>query len=347
MKNIITIWWWTWTFNLVSWLKNLKDIFLHVVVTMSDDGGSTWTLRDEYWILPPWDLRRALVALADEDKTSFLRKLFAYRFESWFLEWQNLWNLIMFAAENIEKDYGRSLNELENIFEIKKWKVYPATEEQTRLLAQLENWQYVIWETNIDIPKHNWNIKIKKISVIKQEYAKILELSKKLNQQDIFNFTIKECLDNNPIWNNKLEEVFEKADYIILWPGDLYTSILPNLLVGKNKDLLVNSKAKKIYIWNLFTKFWETNWFKLSDFLRTFEKYLWKDIFDYILVQDYKKLNLSNELLEKYKQEWKEFVETDIEDKRIVSADLITSWTYLRHDKNKIEKVIWQLINKI
>ena len=344
MKNIVTIWWWTWTFNLVSWLKKLNNVFIHTIVTMSDDGGSTWTLRDEYGILPPGDLRRALVALADDDKTEFLRKLFSYRFENGFLKWQNLWNLIMFASEKIEKDYWKAINKLENLFEIKKWKVYPATEENTRLLAQLEDGQYIIWETNIDIPKHNWNLKISSFSVIKQEYAEILNISKKVNQEDILNFTIKEALKNKPSSNNKLKEVFEKADYIILWPWDLYTSILPNLLVWENKNLLVNSKAKKVYIWNLFTKYGETNGFKLSDFLNVYRKYLGEDIFDYIIVQDEKKLNISSWILENYKMEWKELIENDINDKRIVKADLISSGLYLRHDKEKLSKVLNKII---
>ena len=344
MKNVITIWWWTWTFNLVSGLKNIENVFVHAIVTMSDDGGSTWFLRDEYWILPPWDLRRAIVALADEDKTEFLRKLFSYRFDNWFLKWQNLGNLIMFAAENIEKDYWKALNELENLFEIKKWKVYPATFEKTRLLAQLENGEYIIWETNIDIPKHDGNIKISSFSVIKQDYAKILETSKNVNQQDIFNFSLSKALEDKPNWNNYLVKIFEKADYIVIWPWDLYTSILPNLLVWNNKELLKKSKAKKIYIWNLFTKFWETNWYKLSDFLNVFCSYIWEDIFDYIIVQDETKLNISDWIIENYKLEWKELVKTDIEDKRLIKADIISSWLYLRHDKDKLKKVLSWII---
>ena len=344
MKNIITIWWWTWTFNLVSALKNIDDIFVHAIVTMSDDGGSTWFLRDEYGILPPWDLRRAIVALADEDKTEFLRKLFSYRFENWFLKWQNLGNLIMFAAENIENDYWRALNELENLFEIKKWKVYPATFDKTRLLAQLENGDYIIGETNIDIPKHDGNIKISSFSVIKQEYAKILEISRNVNQKDIFTFTLSKALKDKPGWNEYLQKVFEKADYIIVWPWDLYTSILPNLLVWDNKELLKNSKAKKIYVWNLFTKFWETNWYKLSDFLKVFDTYIWKDIFDYIIVQDESKLDISDWIIENYKLEWKELVKTDVNDSRVIKADIISSWLYLRHDIDKLKEILSWII---
>lgn len=344
MKNIVTIWWWTWTFNLVSALKQLDNVFISTVVTMSDDGWSTWFLRDEYGILPPGDLRRAIVALADDEKTDFLRKLFAYRFESGFLKWQNLWNLIMFAAENIEKDYWKALNKLEELFEIKKWKLYPSTLEKTRLLAQLENGEFIIWETNIDIPKHDWNIKISSIKVIKEDYAKILSLVKKLWEKKIFNLTLQEALENKPSHNPSIEKVISKADYIIFGPWDLYTSILPNVLVWDMINLIKNSKAKKIYIWNLFTKFWETTWFSLSDFLNVFNNLFWEKIFDYIIVQDESKLSIPQAILDNYKAESKELVKTDINDKNVVKADIISSWIYLRHDKSKLASVFKNII---
>jgi len=345
MKYILTIWWWTWTFNLVSALKKLDNVSINTLVTMSDDGGSTWTLRDEYGILPPWDLRRALVALADEDKSQFLRELFSYRYEDWFLAWQNLWNLIMFAAEKITNDYWKALSELEHLFNIKKWKVYPSTFETTRLLAQLEDNEYIIWETNIDIPKHDGNIKINDIWVIKEKYAKILNILKDLEKDDIFYSMIEKAKQDKPIENINLKKTVEKVDYIIFWPGDLYTSILPNLLLWNTIDIIKNSKAKKIYIWNLFTKFWETNIYKLSDFLNVFKKYFWEDIFDYILIQDKSKLELTDDLLEKYHNEWKNLVKNDIkQDKKLIKKDLVSSWEILRHSIVKLEKALKDII---
>ena len=345
MKYVLTIWWWTWTFNLVSALKKIDDVFINTLVTMSDDGWSTWTLRDEYGILPPWDIRRALVALADDQNSKFLRELFSYRFENWFLAKQSLWNLIMFAAEKITNDYRKALNELEHLFHIKKWKVYPSTIETTRLLAQLENDEYIIWETNIDIPKHDWNIKIKDFWVIKEKYGKILMLLKDIWEQDeTFYSLLEKAKKDKPTNNPSLKEVLQKVDYIIFWPGDLYTSILPNLLVWDTIELIKNSKAKKIYIWNLFTKFWETNSYKLSDFLNVFKKCFWEDIFDYILVQDEAKLDISSWLLKKYAKEWKEFIGNDIDDKRIIKKDLVSFWTLLRHDIKKLSDVLNKII---
>ncbi len=340
MRNIVTIWWWSWTFNLVSWLKKIEDVFIHTIVTMSDDGWSTGFLRDEYGILPPGDLRRALVALSDDNKSEFLRKLFSYRFKWGLLNGQNLWNLIMMAAEDIEWSYGKALDELEELLWIKKGKVYPATFERTRLIALLENWEYIIWETNIDIPKHNWNERILNFWVVKEEYAKILDKIKKFWKKDIFDIVLKQALEDIPENNPVLPTLFENADYIIVWPGDLYTSILPNLLVWNVKRYLTESKAKKIFVLNLFTKYGETNGYKLSDFLKVFKKYLGKDIFDYILVQDWEKVKLPENLLKKYSKENKEIIKIDLSDDRIIRADLISSSDIIRHDKNKLSLAI-------
>lgn len=344
MKQIITIWGGTWTFNLVSGLKKIPDVFVNTIVTMSDDGGSTWFLRDEYGILPPGDLRRALVALSEGKKSIFLRKLFSYRFKSGLLKGHNLGNLIMMAAEDIEWDYWKALDELEEMLWITKWKVFPATLEKTRLVAKLETGEYIIWETNIDIPKHSWNEKIVDLFVVKEEYAHILKKIKEFGKEQIFEVVLEQALEDKPLHNPFLEEILEKADYILIGPGDLYTSILPNILVWKMQDLLKKSKAKKIYIANLFTKFGETNDFALSDFLKVFEKYLWKDFFDYIIVQDWDKVALPEDIILQYEAENKKIVKTDINSDKIVKANVVNLDGMIRHDKNKLAGVISDIL---
>ncbi len=348
MKNIVTIWWWSWTFNLVSGLKNLDNVFINTIVSMSDDGGSTWFLRDEYGILPPGDLRRALVALADDKKAEFLKKLFSYRFTDWFLSGHNLWNLIMKASEDIKWDYIWAIREIEKLFDINKWKVYPVTLEKTRLVAKLENWKYIVWETNIDIPKHNPNLKIIDFWVIKEKYAKILK-----NMLDNWFFDVvknefesilTKWIKDKPNYYPEIKDIILNADYIIIWPGDLYTSILPNILIWNIANLLKKSKAKKIYISNLFTKLGETTNFTLSDFLNVFKKYIWEDIFDYILVQNEATLNIDKEILKKYEKEGKKLVKNDIEwDSRVKKADLISTTDVVRHDSKKLMKILDEL----
>ncbi len=350
MKKIITIGGWSGTFNVVSALKKLENVQICPIVSMSDDGGSTWFLRDEYGILPPGDIRRALVALADDKKVEFLKKLFSYRFKDGFLAWHNLGNLIMKASEDIAGDYIQALRELEKVLGIEKWKVFPITLEKTRLVAKLEDGSYIIWETNIDIPKYNTNLKIENFWVIKEEYAQVLK--NMLNNwffevvKQEFESILRKAINDKPCYYPEIKDVILQSDYIIVGPGDLYTSILPNILVWDFANLLKQSKATKIYISNLFTKPGETTWFKLSNFLKVFEKYVWKDIFDIILVQDESKVNLPLDILEKYKKENKELVINDlVGDSRILKADLITASDVVRHNIAKLVKVLDKLIN--
>ena len=328
---------------LVNALKQLENVFINTIVTMSDDWWSTGFLRDEYGISPPGDIRRALVALSSSKKAEFLRKLFAYRFKSWLLKGHNLWNLIMVAAEDIVGEYGKAINFLEELLDIKKGKVYPATFDKTRLVAKLETGEYIVWETNIDIPKHSWNELIKDLWVVKEEYAQILKKAKELWKQEIFDNVFQLALKDNPAHNSFLEKIILEADYIFIWPGDLYTSILPNILVGDVKEFLKKSQATKVYVWNLFTKFWETNNFKLSDFVKVLEKYLWKDFFDLILVHDWGKFPLPSWMQEKYEAEKKQIVKTDISE--VIKADLVNFADLARHDVNKLAKVLHKIIN--
>lgn len=345
--KITTIWWWTWTYNVLSALKNISWLQISAIVSMSDDWWSTWKLRDEYWILPSWDIRRAIVALSNWEKNSILRQLFNYRFKLGALAWHNLWNLIMLALEEISDNYGSAIDHLEELFDV-RGKIYPVTFEKTRLLAKLANWEYVLWETNIDIPKHDWSIKIDKLSVIKDDYAKVIS---KLSQEDIWlnaeilDRILEKFLEDLPVENSKVWGVLSDSDYIIVGPGDLHTSILPNILLWKVWEYLKNSTAKKILIMNLFTKYWETTGFKLSDFLCVYKEYLWEDIFDFILVQDRDKYPISQDILDKYIQENKELIQNDIVDQRIIKWDFVKQQDMARHDPDKICKIIWNILS--
>lgn len=344
--KITTIWWGTWTYNVLTALKKIPWIKISAIVSMSDDGWSTWRLRDEYWVLPSWDIRRAVVALSDQEKNNILRQLFNYRFKWWWLAGHNLWNLIMLALEELSENYWKAIDHLEEIFNI-NWKIYPVSFERTRLLARLENWQYILWETNIDIPKHDGNIKIDRLFVIKDDYAKVVS---KISEEDmwinreIIDKILEKFLDDLPSENPIINQVVNDSDYIIIWPWDLYTSILPNILLWKVSDYLINSKAKKILVMNLFTKYWETTWYKLYDFINEFKKYIWKDIFDYILVQDRDNFPISDDLVAKYKLENKEIIQNNINDSRILKWDFVKQFDMARHDPKKIRTVLEKIL---
>lgn len=346
MKKVVTIGWWTWTYNMLLWLKKIDNIDISAIVSMSDDWWSTGRLRDEYGVLPPWDIRQGLVALSDEYKTPILRDLFNYRFSRWELSGHNLGNLIIMALEDIRWSFWKAIDGIEEILWL-RWKIFPVTFEKTRLLAVLENWKYIFGETNIDVPKHDWNLKISEFYVIKEKYFDVIKvlLEKQLwfeksNIESIIDTVIHDIPEENP----KVKNVLDEADYIIIWPWDLYTSILPNLKVWETANHILNSKWKKILMVNLFTKYWETSGYKLSDFVTKFRSIFGDDIFDYIVVQDYEKFWFDNQIMDNYRKENKDIIKIDIEDKRIIRWDFAKQNEMIRHDPDKIFQEFQQIL---
>jgi len=267
-KRIVVIGGGTGVFNVLTGLKNYP-YHLSAIVSIADDGGSSGILREEFGILPPGDLRRALVALSSS--SSILAQLFNYRFENGTsLKGHSFGNLFITALERITGDFNQAIKEAGKILAI-KGEVIPVSLENTRLIAQLENNEYIVGETNIDVPKHNPNLSIKKI---------FLSPSVRANPEAL--------------------RAIKLADLIIIGPGDLYTSILPNFLVKGIKEAVKKSKAKKVYFSNLMTKFGETNNFTAKDFYAIIEKYLGKGIIDYFIVNSKKP---KKKYLDLYKKE--------------------------------------------
>lgn len=316
--NITTIWGWTWTYNVLTWLKENDDYNLAAIVSMSDSWWSTWVLRDEFGILPPWDIRRAVLALSRE--TSLVRKLFEYRFDkSSSVNWHTVWNLLLTAMSDITWWFEKWLKEVCRMFRV-KWKVVPVTLEKSDLVVRLEDWQEIFWETNIDEPVHNPDL------VISEAF-------------------LKPSVKINP----KAKDVLIHSDIIIIWPGDLYTSIIPNLLVSWVSKAIKNSDAKVVYFCNIMTKSWETSNFEVIDFVDVIEKYLWEGIIDYVIVNDW---HISDEMIEKYKKEENKKpvkIKTSeiFKDKwyRVIERDLLNEQDYVRHNSDKLAWVIEDIID--
>lgn len=311
MKNIVVIGGGTGTFTVLSGLKKYtKNIC--AIVSMSDSGGSSGILRDELGVLPPGDIRRCLVALSNSDK--LMRSLFNYRFKNGGLKGHSFGNLFLSALEKITGSFERAITEAAKILSI-DGEVIPVTTGQTNLYALLENGQIIKGETNIDIPKHDGNLKIKKVW---------LQPKIRATQQAL--------------------EAIKKAELIVIGPGDLYTSVISNLLVQGISNAIANSRAKKIYVCSLMTKFGETNGFTVSNFVRVIEKYLGKKVLDYVI---FNKSKLPSKLLKKYAQEEKFPVKYDINQStnfktkpRYLGADVVSHRTLIRHDPDKLAKLI-------
>ena len=298
-------------------LLGLKKYFqnIYAIVNMADDGGSSGLLREEFGILPPGDIRRALIALSPANK-KILSQLFSYRFNRGKgLSGHNLGNLIILALEEITGSFQKGIQQLSEIFQI-SGQVVPVSFSKTRLYAELKNGKIIKGETNIDIPKHDGNIPIKNI-----------------------------WLKPKPKVNPKVNKIIMNSDLIIIGPGDLYTSIIPNILVPGLKNSLKKTKAKIVYFVNLMTKFGETNNFQASDFLKTIKKYLGERKIDFLIVNN-KKPSLKQ--LSQYSKETAKIVEIDEKnippETKVIKANLLRKGNLIRHDPLKSAKVITKLL---
>lgn len=313
-KKIVVIGGGTGVFTVLSGLKHYFNN-LTAVVTMADDGGSTGFLREEFGILPPGDIRRALIALSASDN-KILSELFGYRFkEGSGLSGHSFGNLMITALERITGSFDKAISEVGKILSI-RGQVLPVTLEHTSLVAELENDSVIRGETNIDIPRHDGSLKIRKVWL--EPEVKLYLPAKK---------------------------AILEADAIVIGPGDLYTSIIPNLLAKGMKEALKRARGKKIYFANLMTKFGETTGFQASDFIRIIEKYLGEGVLDYVIIN---KTKPSLMRFRPYVREGAEFVEVDLDNLPKKPTPIITNLLRLvglvRHDPDKLAKVVRMLV---
>ena len=318
--NITTIGWGNGSYWLLSSIRDNDDYNISAIISMSDSGWSTWILREEFWILPPGDVRRAVMALSREHEV--VKDLFNYRYDKecsvW---WHSLWNLIITAMTDITGNFDKWLKQVCRMFKV-RGKVIPVTLSLSHLNVKLEDGTNVEWETNIDLKLNE------KSSPIKKAYL-----------------TPEVCA------NPKAIKAIEKSDVIIISFGDLYTSIVPNLLVKWIKEAIAaNKKAKVIFFCNLMTKPWETTDFEAIDFVNVIEKYLWKDILDFVIVNNG---YISEKMAEKYKSlEKKKPVKVKShkyfksKSYKVIEADLLHENTCVRHSFDKISNILDKLISK-
>lgn len=325
--NISVIGWWSWTFNVLYWLKNIEtkeEKNLAAIIAMTDSGWTTWHIRDKYWILPPWDIRRWIAALAED--TGFVRKLFEYKFdkEEWVIWWNKIWNILLTALNEVSWWFEEGLEAACKMFRV-KGKVIPVTLEDVHLWVRFEDWTEVIWEKNIDVSDKNNEKKWHNV-----------------NQNIVDAFLVWWEWKINP----KAYDTIVWSDLVIIWPGDFYTSIVPNLLSPGMKEALQRTNAVVVYVCNIMADLWETTHYELPDFIENIEKYAW-NVIDYVLVNNW---NISDELVKKYKKEWKKPVklkaEHDFSEKnyKIIERDFLDESDFVRHHPVKLAKVFVDII---
>lgn len=323
--KITTIGWGAWSFNVLYGLKNHAEYALNSVIWMCDNGGTAGAIRDKYGILPPWDTRRAIAALAKN--TWMVRKLFEYKFDESGVIWGNkIGNILLTALTDITGSSEAGIDALAEMFDA-QGKVIPVTLEDVHLWVRFDDGVEVIGEKNIDISdtnpwerSHNPDAKITDAFLVWGKW----------------------------VLNPRAKEVIMNSDYIILWPWDLYTSIIPNLLSEGMKEALLETPAKIIYMCNIMTKRWETSHMEVTDFVDVIEKYVWERNIDYVVVNNG---FISEEVVERYKQtEGKKPVK--VKDKTLlewrvfslIEADLVDEADVVRHNPQKVEEVIRKIV---
>jgi len=295
-------------------LRGIKAATSNVtaVVTVADDGGSSGRLREEFGIIPPGDLRNCLVALADTEP--LMEKLFQYRFKGKSeLAGHSFGNLFIAAMNEVTGDMEQALQESSKVLAV-KGQVLPASKDHVRLDAIMEDGTVVEGESQIP------------------------EVHKKIHRVRLFPEHVQ------PV--QSALDALKNADAIILGPGSLYTSIMPNLLVDGVAEAIRKSKAIKIYICNVMSQPGETDGYTASMHAKAIIDHGGKGIIDYMLVND---SPISPEMQEYYAGKGAYPVEVDEEAINalgvgFVKADIINEQELIRHDPDKLSKAVMNMV---
>lgn len=295
-------------------LRGVKEYTSNItaIVAVSDSGGSSGKLRDQFNILPPGDIRNCLVALADAEP--LMRELFQFRFkENSELAGHSFGNLFITALTEITGDFEEAVRQSSRVLAV-RGRVVPSTLCRTTLVAEYVDGTTV--EGQAEIPKCR--------KTIHRVYLKPQDCQ-----------PIKEALT-----------AIEEADVVILGPGSLYTSVIPNLLVKGISEAICSSTAIKMYICNVMTEPGETDGCTAYDHLKAIIDHTRKDIVEYCLVNT---AGIPENLLAQYKQEDKYPVQPETErikeaGYKVIEGGMISTVDYVRHNSSQLAKIIMDFV---
>jgi len=298
-----------------------KDCSLAAVVAMTDSGGSSGRLREELGQLPHGDIRQCLIALAGEDDHGqFMRRLFDYRFSSGNgLSGHNFGNLLLTALTEVTGNTTTAIEAASQMLGV-EGQVLPVTLTRSNLVARLDDGTELAGESAIDLRRENLNIGI--------DYVR---------------------LDPTAYVYPPVLEAIEQADAIIMGPGDIYTSVLPNLLVEDVSEAILASKAVKIHVCNLMTKPGESDGFRASDFARLLMAYLGTtEPLDYLLFND---APYPERLLQRYASDGQLPVDLDPDGcqqvvRKVITRPMLAAGVYLRHDPLALGSAIMEIVGE-
>lgn len=315
--------------GLSSLLRGVKKLVpdhiqkLSAIVTVSDNGGSTGILRRELNIPAPGDVRNCITALAEDE--DILTKVMQYRFEEGEgLKGHSFGNLFLTVLTKITGDFLDAVEITSKILNI-KGEIIPSTDEMVNLVARFSDGQIVKGE--VEITEYGRKL-IAKIEDIWLEPSTIKAPAKAVDR----------ILD---------------SDIIIIGPGSLFTSIVPNFLIEDIKDAVLNSKATKVYICNVMTQFGETDGFTASQHVKVLNKVITgrddKNIIDYVI------LNTQippDKVLKRYLAENSEPVVADAGNLsrmglKVYARDMLNEGNYARHDPEKLNQILIELLQDV
>ena len=281
---------------------------LTAIVTVTDDGGSSGRLRRENRILPPGDIRNCMVALSqDED---LLSHLFQYRFHAGRgLVGHNFGNLFLAALTHVTGDFVEAVRVSSEVLAI-RGRIFPSTISNVSLVATLENGRKVHGETRITASR----TPIKKLSLLPRSVRPL----------------------------PKAIEAIRDADLILLGPGSLYTSILPNLLIPEIANAIAKARAPRVYVANLMTQPGETSGYALADHLRAIDQHTSRRVIDWVVAN---RQSVSPEVARRYRKQGAEPVAVDIPNLqklgyRLILDNLLEEHGVIRHNPTRLARLL-------
>jgi uncharacterized cofD-like protein len=304
--------------GLSTMLRGLKAFSSNItaIVTVADDGGGSGVLRQDLGMLPPGDIRNCILALADTEP--IMEKLLQYRFPDGMLKGQSFGNLFLAAMDGISTSFEEAVRKMSDVLAV-TGRVLPVTLDDIRLCAELEDGYVVCGES-------------------------------KIGKHDTFHKGRIQRVYLEPETAKPLPEVLEaiaEADIIVMGPGSLYTSVIPNLLVEGMFETIRRSNAVKVYVCNVMTQPGETEGYSVSEHIAAIEKHSCNGIVDYCIVNT---AEIPEELKQKYQEDGAETVKVDFELLAKVGIKVVggnfasVKNSYIRHDPGKLAEAVIDLV---
>lgn len=299
-------------------MRGLKryPIDITAIITVADDGGSSKEFRDFFNMIPPGDIRKVLISMAQADE--LLEKLFNYRFDKndSGLAGHPIGNIMLAAMADISGDFIQGIRKMSKVLNV-KGTVLPVAKEPLILGAIMDDGNTVYGETCI--------------SSYKGKISKIFNKNEKITV----------CSD--------AVKAINEADLIVYGPGSLYTSIIPNIIIPEIAEAIVNSNAIKLFISNIMTESNETIGYSASDMLKAVNDHVNSDIIDCVIAND--NFDVDDEILINYKKDGSDFVELDFDELAKMGVEVYTSplayvnkKNHVRHHSNKLAAQVFSIL---